>query len=235
MIRIGCCGFSMAQDDYFASFDSIEIQKTFYHPPRPSTAEKWRAKTKKDFVFTLKAWQAITHYPSSPTYRRSRLGDDQKQQCGGFQPTDMVWEAWDRTREIAEILDAPAIVFQCPASLDPNDEHIANIRRFFSTIDRADFILGWEPRGEWPDETIAELCKELDLVHVVDPFKNVQLHGNVNYFRLHGKTGYRYEYTDEDLQEMSRMIDRDTAYCMFNNISMDDDARRFVTIVEDSK
>ena len=235
MVRIGCCGFAMAQDDYFATFNSIEIQKTFYQPPRPSTAEKWRAKASEDFVFTVKAWQAITHYPSSPTYRRASLDDEQKQQCGGFQSTDMVWEAWDQSREIARILDAPVIVFQCPASLDPSGKHIANMRKFFSSIDRGDLTVGWEPRGEWPDETIRELCAELDLVHVVDPFQNAQLHGEMNYFRLHGKTGYRYEYSDEDLAELLEMVNRDTAFCMFNNISMDDDARRFVRMIENSE
>jgi len=234
MIRTGCCGFAMAQDDYFATFNSIEIQKTFYQPPRPSTAEKWRAKTNEDFVFTIKAWQAITHYPSSPTYRRSSLDKERKRECGGFQNTDMVREAWERTAEIAHILRAPVVVFQCPVSLEPTDDHIENMRRFFSEIDRGDILVGWEPRGEWPKDTIADLCNELDLVHVVDPFNNRQMHGDINYFRLHGKTGYRYEYSDDDLGELREMIDRDTAFCMFNNISMDDDAGRFAAMVQDS-
>ncbi len=133
-IKVGTCGYSYYnppdgwKDEYESklqayseAFEVVEINRTFYKLPMVKTAERWRREAFEDFEFTIKAWQAITHYPSSPTYRRSRLDDDQKQQCGGFQPTDMVWGAWDRTREIAEILDAPAIVFQCPASLVVHD------------------------------------------------------------------------------------------------------------------
>lgn len=231
MLRIGCCGFTMAQDDYFAAFESIEIQKTFYQPPLPRTAEKWRRKAGDDFVFTAKAWQPITHYPSSPTYRRANIDDEDKQQCGGFRSTDMVMDAWRRTRQIADILRAPLVVFQCPASFEPTGEHKDNMRRFFGEIERGDLLLGWEPRGDWKPDTISALCRELDLVHVVDPFKDRQLHGDINYFRLHGKTGYRYNYTPEDLEQLRGMLDREKAFCMFNNISMADDARAFARMM----
>ena len=69
-IKVGCCGFSMAQQDYFQRYHLIEIQQTFYQPPQLRTAEKWRASAPRQFEFTLKAWQLITHEPSSPTYRR---------------------------------------------------------------------------------------------------------------------------------------------------------------------
>lgn len=222
----------MAQDDYFEAFDCIEVQKTFYQPPRPSTAEKWRDKAPEDFIFTLKAWQCITHYPSSPTYRRASISDERKEECGAFQDNDVVTEAWETTREIAEILEAPVVVFQCPASLEPTDEHIGNMRAFCGGVERGDMLLGWEPRGEqWTDELVGELCDELDLVHVVDPFDRQQVSGPVNYYRLHGIGGYRYEYTDEDLEKLRGLIDREEAYCMFNNSSMVDDARRFAGLV----
>jgi hypothetical protein len=42
MIQTGCCGFAAAHEEYFGTFPLIEIQKTFYQPPRVSTAERWR-------------------------------------------------------------------------------------------------------------------------------------------------------------------------------------------------
>jgi uncharacterized protein YecE (DUF72 family) len=224
----------MAQDAYFEMFDTIEIQKTFYQPPRPSTAERWRRKAPDGFTSTLKAWQCITHYPSSPTYRRANIPDERKRRCGGFQANEVVMEAWQTTREIARILQAPVVVFQCPASLEPSGEHLDNMRRFFQEIERSDLLLGWEPRGDaWTDDLVAELCEALDLVHVVDPFKRPPVSGLVNYLRLHGVGGYRYEYTDEDLEELRGFIDRDEAYCMFNNSSMVADAQRFAELVSD--
>ncbi len=231
MIRVGCCGFQMAQDEYFSTFNSIEIHKTFYQPPRPNTAERWRDRAPDDFVFTLKAWQVITHYPSSPTYRRTKLDEQDKQRCGGFQVNDVVLGGWERTRRIADILGAPVVVFQCPASLDPSQQHRQNMREFFGEIERGGLILGWEPRGEWEPQLIIELCEELDLLHVVDPFKDEQVAGSINYFRLHGRDGYYYEYTDEDLRELCDFLTREEAFCMFNNVSMADDARRFARLL----
>jgi uncharacterized protein YecE (DUF72 family) len=46
-------------------------------------------------------------------------------------PEDFVFAAWDATREIAGILRAPVVVFQCPASFAPSAEHIENLRAFF--------------------------------------------------------------------------------------------------------
>jgi uncharacterized protein YecE (DUF72 family) len=68
-LRIGCCGFVAAQAQYFRLFKVIEIQQTFYQLPWLETAAKWRSAAPEDFEFTLKAWQVITHEPSSPTYR----------------------------------------------------------------------------------------------------------------------------------------------------------------------
>ena len=48
------------------------------------------------------------------------------------------------------------------------------------------------------------------------------------YFRLNGKTGYGYRYTDRDLQVSALLVPRERAnYCLFNNVSMGEDALRF--------
>jgi uncharacterized protein YecE (DUF72 family) len=86
----------------------------------------------------------------------------------------------------------------------------------------------WEPRGEWEVEEVRELCKELDLVHGVDPFHQSPVAGPLGYFRLHGRTGYRYRYSDQDLEELREMAGKHgSCYVLFNNISMLEDARRF--------
>ena len=53
------------------------------------------------------------------------------------------------------------------------------------------------------------------------------------YWRLHGRGGYSYRYSDQDLQQLQTMFrqhalqSKDTAFVLFNNIWMKDDARRF--------
>ncbi len=93
---VGCCGWSGAQARYVADFPVIQLQSTFYEPPSPELAGKWRAWAPPGFQSCLKAWQLITHAPASPTYRRlkSELSPGERDLVGSFHPTEQVWLAW---------------------------------------------------------------------------------------------------------------------------------------------
>ncbi len=230
-LKIGCCGFPKGREEYYRHFRLVEIQQTFYKLPRLETVRGWREQAPSDFEFTLKAWQAITHAPASPTYRKAGLQIDPAahDRYGSFCPTDEVYAAWQQTREVATALVATVVIFQCPASFSPTDEHVANLRAFFRNIERGGLILAWEPRGNWPDDLIGGLCRELDLVHCVDPFGRPPVHGDPAYFRLHGRGGYRYRYTEDDLAQLRVWCEAHArVYCLFNNVAMWDDALRFV-------
>ncbi len=232
-MKVGCCGFAQARAEYFAHLALVEVQQTFYKPPRLETAQRWRAEAPPDFEFTLKAWQLITHEPGSPTYRKAQIEVAEPSRYGAFRPTAEVFAAWETTREIAAALEAKIVVFQCPASFKPTEEHKANLRAFFRSIGREGLTLAWEPRGPWGDDEVKELCAELGLVHCVDPFQRPPVHGEPAYFRLHGKGGYRYRYSDEDLVTLWEWCrQHEEAYCLFNNVSMWDDALRFKEMIE---
>jgi len=232
-IKIGCCGFPERRAEYYNEFSVVEVQQTFYQPPLLKTAMKWRKEAPLTFEFTIKAWQLITHSPESPTYRRlkMKIPEDKKNRYGYFRPTAEIQEAWSVTEEIAEALQCKVIVFQSPARFTPTKENRDNLRRFFKTIDRKDYWLVWEPRGEWDRTDVLRLCRELNLIPCMDPFEVGFGHGDILYLRLHGIGGYRYRYDDRDLRFLLAGIGglpRGVgAYCMFNNISMLDDARRF--------
>lgn len=236
-VKIGCCGFPVRKDKYYQNFNLVEVQKTFYQPPNTTTAEKWRKEAPPNFEFTLKAWQLITHLPSSPTYRKltHQIPDDLKETYGFFKPTENVLSAWKKTREIALILKAEIIVFQCPASFIPNKDNKKNLMEFFQKIKRENFTFVWEPRGKWKEEEIKSICKDLNLIHCVDPFKDKPaVRGKINYFRLHGKGGYRYRYTDGELQYLKKLCtNAPITYVMFNNVYMFQDALRFKDILQD--
>jgi uncharacterized protein YecE (DUF72 family) len=237
-IRIGCCGFAGARARYFKTFGLVEVQQTFYDPPQLKTAEKWRADAPTDFEFTVKAWQLITHTANSPTYRRLRkaLSGSEQPLVGNFQVTKPVLHAWETTAEIARALRVRVILFQCPASFTPTDENLANMRKFFSTVKREDFLVAWEPRGKWEDSTIQSLCKALDLIHCVDPFVRQPVTTGVHYFRLHGIGGYRYQFTDENLRWLRTLCRKGKAtYFLLNNLSMFDDALRLRRMAQNSK
>lgn len=229
-LKVGCCGFAGRRALYFKHFPTVEIQKTFYQPPRIETALRWRREAPPGFCFTLKAWQLITHQPSSPTYRRLAhpVSPEVSKRLGGFRPSREVQDAWRVTREIAEALQASVVVFQCPAGFTPTEENIRNFSAFFSSLVRGAFRIAWEPRGPWPPELVQELCGSLDLIHFVDPFKDKCLSEGAVYYRLHGIGGYRYRYGDMDLQRLLSLCEGREGYVMFNNMTMKEDALRFI-------
>jgi uncharacterized protein YecE (DUF72 family) len=235
-IKVGCCGFPRGKKKYSEQFKLVEIQQTFYKPPLIATAQKWREEVPEDFEFSIKGWQEITHLPSSPTYRKAGLHvpADKESNYGFFKPSEEVFEAWGKTRDIAQVLEAKVIVFQCPAKFTPITENIENIRYFFTNIDRGDFIFAWEPRGDWGNDSITTLCQDLDLVHCVDPFESKAVHGKLKYFRLHGGRDYRHQYSDAELAGL-RELSNGEAYVLFNNITMYDDAVRFKQLIESDK
>lgn len=46
---------------YGRVFDTVELDTTFYGPPRPDTVSRWRSETPDGFEFTAKMPQTITH------------------------------------------------------------------------------------------------------------------------------------------------------------------------------
>jgi uncharacterized protein YecE (DUF72 family) len=232
---VGCCGWTEAHARYVRDFKTIELQTTFYQPPSIAVAKRWKAEAPPEFHFCMKAWQLITHTPASPTYRRlkSAVSPTEKDLYGNFRPTEQVSLAWERTKEIAEVLHARVIVFQCPKSFLPTRQNTRNLITFFQQIERSYYTFAWEPRGDdWRPNLIRDLCAENNLVHCVDPFQSDTVYGNRLYWRLHGKTGYRYRYTDEDLAILKAKLNTQAHlpgpnYVMFNNMHSKEDALRF--------
>jgi len=231
-LRLGLCGWNGSQRAYFEEFNCIEIQSTFYDPPSIQVANKWRTAAPAGFHFCIKAWQLVTHNATSPTYRRLRspLPANDRDAVGSFRQTEQVWQAWLRTLEIARALDARVILFQCPKSFLPTSENLVNCSAFFRRVNREAFRLSFEPRGPaWTPDIVGDFCAEYDLVHCVDPFEATAVHGNIRYWRLHGRGSYAYRYTDADLIRLRRMLDErpQSGYLMFNNFSSKADALRF--------
>ena len=237
-LRIGCCGFPLSLARYAQAFPVGEVQQTFYQPPLPRTLEKWRSQVPAQFEFTLKAWQVITHEATSPAYRRLReaLSDKQRREAGAFRLNSTVMMAWERTLDCARLLGSSVILFQCPARFTPTAEHKNNLRSFFREVQRSRTSSGvgegltfvWEPRGDWKPEEVQELCAELNLVQGGDPFAQTLPERGLGYFRLHGRSGYRYRFSDADLAELLSLARQHTpCYVLFNNVSMLEDARRF--------
>ncbi len=232
VVKIGLCGFTIAVGEYVRRFPVVEVQQTFYQPPAEAVMRRWRDAVPADFEFTIKAWQLVTHAAVSPTYRRLRrtLDEDERAGAGAFRPTAIVDEGWRVTAACAAILKASAVLFQCPASFRPTDENVAHFDAFFRRVDRPPGVrLLWEPRGPWPRDLVASVCAAHRLTHVVDPFVNETVTaGGFAYYRLHGITGSRHVFTDDELLRLRGVLPPSgETYVMFNNIPRANDARRF--------
>jgi uncharacterized protein YecE (DUF72 family) len=232
--RVGICGFCLSQAELFAKFRYLEVQQTFYWPPQLKTVERWRRTAPAHFEFTLKAFQAITHAYNHRTYRKARFGAEELAQCGGFRDTPVVRSAWQLTHALAVALESKFVVFQCPPSFIATDENVGNVRAFFNWATRGTLRFAWEPRHEsWTRDLVAILCRELDLIHAVDPFEQACATGEPRYYRLHGTAlgGYRYDYnhiyTDSEFATLQQLCAGAATYCMFNNKQMATDASRF--------
>lgn len=232
----GCCGWTSARARYFREFPAIELQSTFYQPPSAALAEKWKRQAPDGFRFCMKAWQLITHAASSPTYRRLKtpLPEKSKAAVGGFQPTEEVWNAWRTTLEVARALQAAVIVFQCPASFRPAEQNLKNLEAFFRKLAACPSLVAWEPRGPWPQDVVRDLCSRFGVIHCVDPFAHDPATAGVRYFRLHGRGGYNYQYTEAELRELKTKALAGGAfetYVLFNNVPMRQDAARFLSLL----
>src|SRR3569623_254243 len=240
-VEIGLCGWNGSQAAYFEEFRSIEIQTTFYDPPALSAVEKWKSKAPAGFQFCIKAWQLITHLPSSPTYRRLKtpVPEADKPFLGSFQPTDQVMRAWERTAEIARCVDAAVVLFQSPKSFLPSEQNLSNFCAFFRSIPRQGLRqLAWEPRGEeWTEDITGELCRDYALVPCVDPFIDRSFTGPLRYWRLHGRGSYSYRYSDADLIRLKKMLLQEfkPGFVMFNKFSSKTDALRFRSLLVHSE
>ncbi len=228
----------MSMKTYAQHFPVVEVQSTFYEPPRDAVMAKWRESTGPDLEYTMKVWQLVTHAAGSPTYRRMKRALEPSDARGLFQDSAIVAEGWRRSVECAALIAATAMLFQCPASFRPEPANVERMRRFFERIERPRARLLWEPRGAaWIAERdlALALCRDLDLVYVVDPFVSPPEPGVDVYWRLHGLGGARHSYADIELAELARMLEAarpaGPVYVMFNNLPRVGDAQRFARML----
>jgi uncharacterized protein YecE (DUF72 family) len=234
-VRVGLCGWTIAKARYLQLFPLVEVQQTYYAPPEDRLLQRWRADVPATFEFTIKAWQLVTHESSSPTYRRLKtpLPDEDRGQVGSFRTTPALLRAWDRTLECAGLLRATAILLQCPKSFRPTADNVERLRTFAATVERPEGVrLLWEPRGEWPAPLLTDLCRDLDLVHVVDPMQTETVTPEQTYYRLRGTTGARHVHTTAELRRLRDLVDgRPDPYVLFNNLPRVGDAERFLDLL----
>lgn len=219
-LYIGCSGFynndwkgSLYPKDapskdflslYSKTFNSVEINSTFYRKPTSKTLLKWYDETPDDFKFFIKIPKAITHI--------NRL-ENSKEEIAAF---------CDHIQ--SNLKDKLAgFLYQFPPSFKNTAE---NTERIINSIDHI-FLNVIEFRDiSWWQKDIFDILQQHNIV-----FSSVSFPGNlpedfiinhpeILYYRLHGKPVlYKSEYSEPFLDELAEKIrnSQQTAFVFFNN------------------
>jgi len=227
----------MRLEDYAHRFPAIELQSTFYRLPRVSTAERWR-KVAPSLVFMLKAFQGITHPADSPTWRsRGRSWRVSiPTEVGFLRISRFTKSVWEKTEQVASVLDARVIVLQLPPKYDYNAKNVSRLRDFLSAVSTKRTPAVEFRHESWFDrfqEARAAIAPWGGII-VTDPLKMDSPSQPFQYHRMHGSDGlvtYRHRYTTEELERLAEGVSGRRAYLFFNNLAMREDAEGFLRIV----
>lgn len=189
---------------YATLLNSVEINATFYRPPRKEMLEGWAARTPDDFLFAVKGWRAISHY--------RRLAD-----CD-----DLVARFLAGLKPLGK--KCGPVLFQLPPNFEPDPERLA---AFLARLPkRGRFAIEFrDPR--WHRDDIYALLKDrnvafclFELGKLVSPRVAT---ADFVYLRLHGrKARYCGNYSEAALKDWAkdlkaRMAEGRDVYAYFDN------------------
>jgi uncharacterized protein YecE (DUF72 family) len=193
--------------DYYAKhFNTVEINATFYRWPKESTIKGWKSKAKKleaegkEFLFTLKANQMITHVKKLKNVKT------------------IVRDFYNVAEALQPYL--ACILFQLPPSLKFDAKRLESFLDCLN--DRYKNAIEFRHPSWWNETTYATM-KDKAIFCVVSaprlPEDFVKTYKAI-YVRFHGKKiWYGSNYSDEELREWSKKIKQSKAdaYVYFNN------------------
>jgi len=207
-VRIGCSGWqykhwaasakaSAGQVDYFypaglpqsrwfahyaRTFDTVEINNSFYRLPEAATFAKWREQAPSTFLYAVKASRFLTHM--------KKLKD----------PEDALVRFFDNARELGPRLGP--VLYQLPPRWPINLERFAH---FLAVLPRGYRHVVEFREPTWYDERVYELMRRHQValcLHDMQGSATEKLTvGPFVYVRFHGWTKYAGRYEDERLDE----------------------------------
>ena len=187
---------------YTEKFNTVELNSTFYHFPKISSAKTWYKNSPPDFVYTLKVSRIITHIKRFKGTKRLisdfyKVGEELKEKMGCF-------------------------LFQLPPNLTFDEKRLGEIIGQLD-LDKRNVIefrhISW-----FNQKVFSELRKNKIIFCIVSlpnlPDEFVETSDDV-YIRFHGKLSrYASNYSDDELKEWARKIKKSKAknvWAYFNN------------------
>ncbi|HKG36530.1 MAG TPA: DUF72 domain-containing protein [Solirubrobacterales bacterium] len=219
-VRVGCSGWSYASwrggfypqglpparwlEHYAQTFDTVEVNATFYRLPAPSMVAGWAEHSPPGFLFAVKASRYLTHI------RRLRdLGQG-------------VERFYERLEPLVKSGKLGPVLWQLPANFR-HDEDVLGAALAALPAGRHAFEFRHE---SWFRPSVVRLLEAHGAALVVADDARRELPrlttSGWTYVRLHyGRHGRRGNYSDAELEEWRRRIAawraRRDAYVYFNN------------------
>jgi uncharacterized protein YecE (DUF72 family) len=189
---------------YAEEFDTVEINNSFYHLPKPETFDKWRKQAPDGFCYAVKANRFIT--------QAKKLKD----------PEEPLERFLKPTRRLKEHLGP--ILFQLPPSMRINLERLESFLKILPR--RLTSVFEFREKS-WYSEEVLTLLDRHGAGFVAHDMKGVAsprwASGEAAYVRFHGAGGkYWGRYSDEALLEWTDWIIEQarsgrSVWCYFNN------------------
>jgi len=205
---------------YSEHFNFTEVNYTFYKYPSTRMVQTWRRTVPKDFTFTVRCHQDLTHKI-------------------GLKPVDQAYAVFSQMISICRILDAPFLNLLTPSNYILDDNKVNQAKNFFSSVNLKGVRLAWEVRS-LNTEKLMNLMRDYQIVHSVDLSKEEpSVKSDVVYTRVFGKGKHNiYQFTDGEIKKIDKkVIDAAArmAIITWHGVKMTSDAARFKKYKETGK
>lgn len=190
---------------YAKSFDTVELNTSFYHIPKQSSVVNWAEQSPDNFLFSCKASRYLTHM--------KKLKD----------PQEGLERLWEVFAPFGQKLGP--VLFQLPPGWGVNTERLTDFIGYLPARYRYTF----EFRNQsWLCQEVYDLLGGNNINLCFYDFKQFRppevVTADFIYIRLHGpmETPYWGSYSDADLNSHARKIKQWSAegkdvYCYFDN------------------
>jgi uncharacterized protein YecE (DUF72 family) len=176
---------------YMQHFDTVELNASFYRLPKKKTFENWRARTPKDFVFSVKMSRYVSHI--------KRLLDPEESLPRFFESVSALKEK------------CGPILIQLPPSMKFNEERVINFLEVLTQTHKG-YRFTMECRNEsWFLDQVYALLKQYGVALCLAdtpkyPYVE-EITSDFIYIRLHGHEQlYTSNYSDQQLEDWGMKI-----------------------------
>lgn len=190
-------------EHYTRHFDTVEINSSYYHFPKPENVKKWYKSSPENFIYAVKANRYITHL--------KKLRNVESQLADFLQTASILKEKLG------------PVLFQLPPSLHSD---FILLKDFLSLLDRKRLSVFEFRHKSWYEDKCFSLLDYFGSAFCIHDMDGLQtpriITGNVIYIRFHGTISrYAGSYDKKTLADYAQWIEsnKKTKACFvyFNN------------------